>query len=265
MACNYYYEWLGKVRFPLQPDPHATYSYVALSAQAASDGIGFLVRGDFVHSVWTSWMTYGSGAQPFSVANFVNNPPENTNSPISPDAGSIDPFVTGQRMLGTPRKFTLLFTPNGYAGPIATTLAGVPTVGIPARNRRPYPTTGSFWALANRDYAAFPGYNPGGTTQDTFPTVTAVSLATGQAVDCQAYNQIPDRLQTPPTDPPSSLNYGKVPTRIVLKNGSVFTGVDIATQTGLSEFSPPNPKGLVVFTRPPLAPGADVAMIPAAR
>ena len=262
MACNYFYEWLGKVRFPAQADPHAAYSYVAVSEQAASDGIGFLVQGDFVHAAWTSWMVYGKGAKPFSVANFVNNPPANSNNPIMPNAGSIDPFTKGQPMLGTPRKFTLLFTPDRYSGPIATTLAGVPTAGIPAQNIKPYPRRGNFWALANRDYAAFPGYNPGGTTQDTFPTVTAVNLATGQAVDCQAYNLIPDRLQTPPTDPPSALNYGNVPIRIVLKNGSVFTGVDVATHTHLSEFSPVNPKGLVLFTRPPVAPGADVATVP---
>lgn len=266
-VCNYYYEWLGKVRFPLQPDPHATYTYVALSDQAGQDGIGFLVRGDFVHSAWTSWMAYTSAAEPFSVANFVNNPPANTNSPILPNAGSVDPFAAGQPMLGRPRKFTLLFSPSGYTGTVAATLAGVPTASIPAQNIKPYPTagqgsSGSGWVLANRDYAAFPGYNPGGTTKDTFPTVTAVDLATGKAVDCQNYNLIPDRLQEPPTNPPSALNYGRVPTRIVLKNGSIFTGVDFASQTALSEFSPPNPNGLVLFTRPPIAPGADVATIP---
>jgi hypothetical protein len=47
-------------------------------------------------------------------------------------------------------------------------------------------------------------------------------------VDCQKYNVIPDRLQKPPTNPPDTLNYGHVPTRIVLKNGSAFTGVDVA-------------------------------------
>ena len=259
--CDYYYEWLGKVRFPLQPDPHATYSYVAVSDQAAPDGIGFLVQGDFVHTAWTSWMTYDSQVNPTSVANFVNNPPVNTDNPIMPDAGSVDPFLTGQPMLGTPRKFTLLFTPNGYSGAIAATLAGVATAGIPAQNINTYPNSGG-WVLANRDYAAFPGYNPGGTTKDTFPTVTAVNLATGLATDCRTYNEIPDRLATPASNPPDALNYGNVPTRIVLKDGTIFTGVDVTTTTKLSEFPPPNPSGLVVFTRPPIAPGADVATVP---
>jgi hypothetical protein len=266
-ACNYFYEWLGKVRFPLQPDPHAAYTYVAVSNQAGRDGVAFLVRGDFVHAAWTSWMAYTGAAKPFSVANFVNNPPANSNNPVGPNAGSIDPFADGQPMRGTPRAFTLLFTPKGYRGRIAPTLAGVPTASIPKPNVQPYPTAkrgnrgSGDWALANRVYAALRGYNPGGTTKDTFPTVTAVKLSTGKAVDCQKYNVLPDRLQTPPTNPPDALNYGHVPTRIVLKNGSVFTGVDVAGPAS-AEISPPNPKGFVVFTRPPLAPGADVSTTP---
>jgi hypothetical protein len=265
--CNYYYEWIGKVRFPLQPDPHAVYTYVIPSNQAGLDGIGFLVQGDFVHAAWTSWMTYTGAVQPFSVANFVNNPPANTNVPILPNAGSVDPFTDGQPMLGTPRKFTLLFTPNGYTGRVASTLAGVAKANIPEENFKTYPTighgnSGNFWILANRNYVAFPGYNPGGTTKDTFPITTAVDLATGKPVNCQKYSQIPDRLQGPPTNPPSELNYGRVPTRITLKNGSFFSGVDNASDRPAAQFAPANPKGLVVFTRPPRLPGGDVATIP---
>lgn len=266
-VCNYYYEWLGVVRFPLQPDPHATYTYVMPSDQAAADGVAFMVQGEFVHSTWTSWMAYTGNAEPFAVANFVNNPPNNTNNPIQANAGSINPFVVGQPMLGTPRNFTLLFTPNGYTGAISPTLAGVPRSSIPATNLKTYPTpgngnTGNFWALANRNYDALPGYNPGGTTRDNFPTVTAVDLATGKIVDCQKYNQIPDRLQRPPSNPPVRLNYGPSPIRIQLKNGSFFTGVDRASDSNAAQFAPTNPNRRVVFTRPVLLPGADVATTP---
>jgi hypothetical protein len=266
-VCNYWYEWLGVVRFPLQPDPHAAYSYVVPSNQAGADGVAFMVTGDFVHAAWTSWMAYTGVMQPFSVANFVNNPPANSNNPVQPNAGSISPFLAGNQMLATPRKFTLLFTPNGYTGPIASTLAGVPRSSIPAPNIKPYPTaghgnTGDWWLLGNRNYAALPGYNPGGSTEDTFPTVTAVDLATGQPVDCQQYNQIPDRLQRPPTDPPNALNYGPVPVRFQLKNGSIFTGMDDPADNAVAQFGPTNPNRRVVFTRPPLLPGGDVATVP---
>jgi hypothetical protein len=231
------------------------------------DGIGFLVQGQYIHGVWTSWMAYTGGAQPFSVANFVNNSPMNTINPVAPNAGSIDPFREGQPMLGTPRNFTLLFKPAGYTGAMAASLAGVPAASINPANIKDYPTighgnTGSFWILANRNYAAFPGYNPGGTTKSTFPTTTAVNLATGRPVDCQKYNQIPDRLQRLPTNPPNSLNHGTIPIRFALKNGTSFKFIGGLGGGGGSQFPPPNPKGQIVFTRPPIGPGADVPVVP---
>ena len=262
--CNYYYEWNGKVRFPLQNDPHATYTFVFLSSDAAKDGVGFLVRGQFVHAAWTSWLTYGQDAKPFSGANFVNNPPANSYDPVRADRGSIDPFSVGEPMQGKPRNFTLLFTPTGYPrSASASSLDGTRTANIAPTNRKSYPKVkpGKFWVLANRNYRALPGYNPGGTTKNTFPVVTAVELKTGKAVNCQKYNLIPDGLQRPPTDPPSKLNYGNVPIRIALKNGSHFVFRDgIGGSHG--EYAPKNPPGLVQFSRAPLGPGADVAQVP---
>lgn len=264
--CNYYYEWIGKTRFPLQADPHATYTYVVPSSQAAKDRIGFLVRGQFVHAVWSSWLVYGKNAKPYSGANLVNNPPANTNGAIVADPGSIDPFVPGQPMLGSPRNFTLLFEPKHYPEKdLAPSLDGTPTADIAASNRKLYPPSASrasFWALANRDYQAFPGYNPGGTTKDTFPTVTAVKLATGEPVDCQAYNLLPPKLQRAPTDPPEQLNYGRVPIRIALRNGAHFDLLGDLGGGSRSQFAPKNPPGLVQFARAPLGPGADVATVP---
>ena len=263
-ACNYYFEWNGKVRFPLQNDPHATYTYVVPSSDAAKDRIGFLVRGQFVHSVWTSWLTYTRGAKPFSGANFVDNPPLSSYDPVTADHGSVDPFALGEPMLGSPRNFTLLFRPRGYRlGAVAQFLDGTAKAGIPDSNFKSYPRDPrvKFWALANRNYQALPGYNPGGTRKRAFPVVTAVSLETGKAVNCQKYNLLPDELQRPPTKPPSRLSYGRVPIRIVLKNGSrlVFRG---GMSGAHSQYAPKNPRGLVQFSRALLGPGADVAQVP---
>ncbi|UUY05946.1 hypothetical protein LRS13_10635 [Svornostia abyssi] len=274
-VCNYYYEWLGVTRFPLQPDPHATYTYVMPSNQAAEDGVGFLLRGQYPHAVWTSWMAYTGKAQPFDVANFVNNPPANTNNPIVPDEGSINPMQDGQPMNGEPRNFTVLWKPSQYAGDIADTLDGTTTADIDALNLKNYPSPGddndeaNFWALANRVYNAFPGYNPGGSTKSTFPVVTAVDLETGEPVDCQEYNVLPDALQAPPTDPPDRQNKTVLSERIILKNGQRFfsvggLGTVIGGEDGV-QYAPPNPGDIVQWTRPNLLPGADVATIPPAQ
>ena len=260
--CNYYYEWNGKVRFPLQSDPHATYTYLAASSEAAKDGVGFLVRGQFVHSAWTSWLTYGRGAKPFSGANFVDNFPAGTDDPVEADPGSVDPFGWRQPMLATPRNFTLLFTPRGYRlSAVAPVLDGTAKTDVPDPNVKRYPRGVKFWVLANRNYQALPGYNPGGTRKRTFPVTTAVDLKTGKAVDCQKYNQLPTRLQRSPENPPSKRNYGRVPVRIALKNGSRLV-VRGGMSGSHSQYAPKNPPGLVQFSRAPLGPGADVAEVP---
>ena len=274
-VCNYYYEWLGKFRFPLQPDPHATYTYIMPSNQAALDGIGFLTRGEFPHGVWTSWMAYTGKATPFDVANFINNPPANTNNPIVADKKSVQPFADGSLMQANPRNFTVLWVPSQYKGKINKTLDGTKYKNIDPRNIKKYPSPedninpeqpgepANWWGLANRNYNRFTGfnYNPGGTYSDTFPVTTAVNLKTGEAVDCQAYNQLPDLLQRSPYDPPTELNYGKVPERIALKNGEFINGGLIGSDDGM-QYGPTNPDGLVQFTLPKLLPGADVATIP---
>src|SRR5262245_30303330 len=56
--CPYFYEWIQSVLFPLQPDPHAAYTYFMPNAQAAEDGIAFVTEADFPFGAWTSWLAY---------------------------------------------------------------------------------------------------------------------------------------------------------------------------------------------------------------
>jgi hypothetical protein len=55
------------VRFPLQADPHAAYSYVVPSVSPSSDHVGFTIKGPAPYAAWTSWMVYTGTAQPFSI------------------------------------------------------------------------------------------------------------------------------------------------------------------------------------------------------
>jgi hypothetical protein len=111
---NYYYEWLGKVRFPLQPDPHGAYSYVAPSNQAGLDGVGFLVQGQFPHSAWTSWVTYTGTVQPFSVVNFPYTQPAPliATEPTFGGQPNTNPFSQCALMTATTRQMEMLFIPN---------------------------------------------------------------------------------------------------------------------------------------------------------
>ena len=175
-------------RFPLQPDPHAAYTYVMPKVTDAK--VGFEITGDFPHAAWTEWMTYTGvtgGAQPFSLVK---------DSAITPDQGSVNPFVPGTAVLADNRSYRLLILPKGTD---QSTIAA-PLRDVPASNVLFSPTTGYSFAVANRVYNAFPGYNQGGAggpKNTPFPTVRAVDLTTGKGVDCSSLNLIPN--PQPPT------------------------------------------------------------------
>lgn len=54
-VCGYLYEWLSSFRFPLQPDPHAAYSYVI--PKISDDPVALEITGQFPYAAWTSWTT----------------------------------------------------------------------------------------------------------------------------------------------------------------------------------------------------------------
>jgi hypothetical protein len=254
-VCNYLYEWLDRVRFPLQADPHAAYTYVVPSVSPASDHIGFTVKGPAPYAPWTSWMVYTGKAQPFSVISKAD---------IAPDPGNVNPWAGKTPITAANRNFTLLILPKGVdQSTTAESLRSVPASNV---LRSPNDTkTAPMWILANRVYEAFPGYNRGGSggpTSTPFPTVRAVDYTTGEGVPCAALNQIPDALQTAPTDPPTT----RTPilrNDLELKNGLPFDRL-LGSNSSLKgfQFAPANPQGLIQFTRPPLLPGADVSAIP---
>jgi hypothetical protein len=252
-VCNYFFEWLHVVRFPLQPDPHAAYSYVAISTAAAQAHVAFVVHGAFPYAAWTSWDIYGAQGKPTAVANY---------NKIVPDPGSINPFLPGRRVFAAHRNFTLLYLPAG----VSQSAAAPALQRVAAANVFATPTDIGAFALANRVYQAFPGYNQGGAggpTNTPFPEVRAVNYDTGAPVSCAPYNVLPSRFQRPPSDPPAGGATRLPPNRIGLTNGGFLQTANspISSARGI-EYAPPNPPGIVQFTRPPLAAGADVSAVP---
>jgi hypothetical protein len=257
-VCGYYYEWKSAWKFALQPDPHAAYSYVI--PKVTTDPIAFQITGQFPYAAWTSWTVYDAQAQPFSLA---------TDSKITPDAGSANPFVVGTPVLSPKREFTLLVVPQGTA----TTSLAPSLQSIPSSNVITSPTSGTAFIIANRVYNAFPGYNRGGAagpTSTPFPVVRAVNYATGEPVDCGAQNLLPN--PKPPTQmPTNAIDANPSDAALTLTDGTRIAlgaqgsrrsseGEDAAIAG--AEYAPELDPALIEFTRPPLLPGADVSSIP---
>jgi hypothetical protein len=258
-VCGYLYEWASAWKFPLQPDPHAAYTYVV--PKVTSEPIGYVISGPFPYAAWTSWTIYNANLQPFSVAE---------DSAIKPDTGSVNPFVVGTPVLSAKRSFKLLVLPRGTD---RNTVAK-PLQRIPASNRIDSSTTGKFFIIANRVYDAFPGYDRGGAagpTQTLFPQVRAINYMTGEGVDCSQHNLLPS--PKPPTELPTTPDRSPSAGGIELTDGTALAIGPQASGHGEqggkqslrgAQFAPELDPDRIEMTRPPLLPGADVSSIPPA-
>jgi hypothetical protein len=186
------------------------------------------------------------------------------NAKITPDEGSVNPFVVGTPVLSPDRDFTILVVPDGTD---ATTLPA-PLSEIAASNILTSPSTGDAFILANRVYNAFPGYDKGGAggpTDSAFPTTQAVDLATGEVIDCGPISMFgggSDPAASPaPTRPAKGTGTGT----ITLRNGRTITIGSQGSRDGSAagaEYAPTLDPEILEFTRPPLLPGSDVSAIP---
>ncbi len=263
--CMYAFEWIHTFRFPLQADPHAAYSYVVVP-KLPGHGIpvGFLIDADFPYAAWFSWTVYGENALAVSLLSDKN---------IIPDEGSTNPFVDGNPVFAPDRHYRLLLLPAEI--PPGRTIA--PSLAdIPVENLRMIPFEDSATAIAYRVYQAFSGYNQGGSggpTNTPFPSVYAVNYETGKTLDCTKYDVVPPAIGHLPTDTPDVYNIygttsaGAAPGQDLRALSDSIRLLRIPEFDELQskagwQYAPEIDPALVTFTRPPLAPGADVSSIP---
>ncbi|HME42683.1 MAG TPA: hypothetical protein VKF36_06330 [Syntrophorhabdales bacterium] len=260
--CMYAFEWIHTFRFPLQADPRCAYSYVLIPQLSQGIPVGFVVDAEFPYAAWFSWTIYGVKAQAVSLA---------SDRTIVPDGGSTNPFVDGNPVFAPHRHYRLLLLPADIppGTTIAPSLADIQNVLMISFDQ-------SMTAIAYRVYQAFPGYNLGGSggrTNTPFPSVYAVNYETGEKLDCATYDAVPPTIGHLPTDTPDVENiYGTTPDNMsrgqdlwALEDSIRLLGIPefaaLQSKAGW-QFAPQIDPALVTFTRPPLAPGADVSSMP---
>jgi hypothetical protein len=164
---------------PAKEDLNAGYDVGSLPN---TGNVSFVVHGEFPYSVMLTWVVYDSNAQIYSVV---------TDQQITPDPGSINPFLEGAAVLAPNRAYTLFLAQPGSPVP----------AGIPQANVVPLPPVAgnSHFYIIMRAYWSQPGYSRFG---GALPTVQAVSAADpGTPVACPPIDTTIPPL--PPIQPPS--------------------------------------------------------------
>ena len=136
-----------------------------------SVGVAYRVNGQFTHTTTMLFTAYNNLVDIPSAKYVIND------SQIIPDPGSVNPFVPGNLVEGTPRNYTVWFWPDSVPVP-----AGLKNV-ILYPTKPAGPGTGAArWSIAMRQYHPQPGYTQLGGLRQT--KITAVSASTMKPVRC---------------------------------------------------------------------------------
>lgn len=141
-------------RTPQQMDLNAGY-YQGVMENTGD--VSFVVTGAFPNSILLSWVIYDVNGQIYSAVN---------DQEMTPDAGSVNPFLPGVEVLASNRSYTAFFAPEGAPVPDGISASNVLTLPPASENERIYITMRSYWPQ--------PGFPRVGGPP---PTIQAVSAA----------------------------------------------------------------------------------------
>jgi hypothetical protein len=182
--------------YPAQPSYHAGYQNVWQKINRTTATWGYVVTAQFPYAQWMSWNIYdGTTAVPTFTF---------SRTAIRPDPGSVNPFVSGVRLLAPLRSYHLYLMPAGTPPDVIDTMKsrfGEGNVGLlPANTNRWMIIERSYWSFAfnGGSTAGYDRFGYGGPTNTPFPTVHAFltnpnthTLTNTPAGNCGAQSQFP--------------------------------------------------------------------------
>lgn len=255
--------------YPVQPSFSAGYQIAAQKLNDDTKDWAYVLTGDFPYSYWMAWYLYTTKGVPLVKV---------SDSDITADEGSTNPFVTGNKILTEPRSYTITFmpadTPNDVIDQMRTdgrNVALLPeqgsTPGVSIVGR-------SYWSLVNDGLGDYDRWGYHGPTDTPVPTIQAFltdsttgALTQTPVDDCGAQSELPQRSwYNPATNSPiATFQDAPVPTEQELKDIPHYL-VQTGSMGGTAgiEFPPSPDATQVQFYRDVAAnaPYADVQSAP---
>jgi len=256
--------------YPVQPSFSAGYTAAAQHLTSATANWAYVVTGDFPYSQWMAWYLYSTKGVPLVKL---------SDTDIKPDAGSVNPFTPGAKILAVQRSYHIYIMPSTTPSSVVSamqsqgknvmvmpTSASTPGVSIVSR---------SYWSFANDGLGSYDRFGYHGLTQTPAPTLTAflTDTSTGELTntpvsDCASQSQLPKKLwyDAATNSPVLTFTDAPVPTtqllgdipHYLLQTGALFGAMG-------KEFPPSPVASEVQFYRNVAAnsPYADVQSAPA--
>ena len=182
--------------YPIQPSFSAGYTAAGQHLTDATADWAYVVEGDFPYSNWMAWYLYTAKGVPLY---------KFSDSAITPDEGSTNPFVDGNPILAPERKYTLYFMPSDTPDSIVTSMQseGKNVALLPSSQTTPdvVMVSRSYWSFANDGLGDYDRFGYGGPTSTPTPTISAylTDATTGELTnepvdDCSSQSVLPKKL-----------------------------------------------------------------------
>ena len=181
--------------YPIQPSFSAGYTAAAQKLDSTTANWAYVISGDFPYSQWMAWYLYDTKGVPLF---------KFSDGAITPDAGSTNPFVVGNKLLATPRSYHLYLMPSTTPASVVSSMQaqGKNVTLLPASSSTPGVSivSRSYWSFSNYGLGDYDRFGYHGPTTTPPPTLSAflTDPTTGELTstpvgDCGSASQLPKK------------------------------------------------------------------------
>jgi hypothetical protein len=182
--------------YPIQPSFSAGYTAAGQHLNSETANWAYVVEGDFPYSNWMAWYLYSAKGVPLF---------KFSDSTITPETGSTNPFVDGNPILAPKRSYTIYFMPSSTPDSVVTSMQGEGknVAVLPTSQTTPdvVIVSRSYWSLANDGLGDYDRFGYGGPTDTPSPVLKAylTDPTTGELTDtpvedCSSQSVVPKKL-----------------------------------------------------------------------
>jgi len=181
--------------YPIQPSFSAGYTASAQKLDSTTADWAYVIAGDFPYSQWMAWYLYDTKGVPLY---------KFSDSAITPDSGSTNPYVVGNKILAAPRSYHLYLMPSTTPSSVVSSMQsqGKNVTLLPASSTTPGVSivSRSYWSFSNYGLGDYDRFGYHGPTSTPTPTITAflTDSSTGELTDtpvdnCGSASQLPQK------------------------------------------------------------------------
>ena len=183
--------------YPIQPSFSAGYTMSPIKVNSTTANWAYEVSGDFPYSQWMAWYLYSAKGVPLF---------KFSDTKITPNAGSTNPFVPGNPLLAAKRSYSIIFMPSTTPQSVITSMqsSGKNVALIPDSSKTGKAlvfVSRSYWSFSNDGLGNYTRFGYGGPTHTPTPTIKAYltdastgALTSNPVSNCGAQSVLPKRL-----------------------------------------------------------------------